>query len=230
MDQAASARDTARAFPTTDVLLAGGFVGGALFIVVSLAQALTRSGYEFSHHPLSLLSLGDMGWVQVANFALTGVLFVGCAVGMRRVLARDRGGTWGPRLVGLFGMSLIAGGLFLPDPAFGFPSGAPLGEPEQLSWHGIGHAIASPVGFVALVVSYFAFGRHFRRLGQGGWAVTGAVVGVAVLGLSMWPNIGADPAGRFVPLWLAMVLGFGWVSIVAIRLQRDPDEETTTTL
>jgi hypothetical protein len=46
----------------------------------------------------------------------------------------------------------------------------------------------------------------------------------------MWPNIGADPAGRFAPLWLAMVLGFGWVSIVAIRLQRDPDEETTTTL
>jgi hypothetical protein len=121
MDQAASPRDVAKVFRTTDLLLAGGFVGGALFIVVSLAQALTRSGYEFSHHPLSLLSLGDMGWVQITNFVLAGVLFTGSAVGMRRVLARDRGGTWGPRLVGLFGVSLIAGGLFLPDPALAFP-------------------------------------------------------------------------------------------------------------
>jgi hypothetical protein len=64
MEQAASPRDVAKVFRTTDLLLAGGFVGGALFIVVSLAQALTRSGYEFSHHPLSLLSLGDMGWFR----------------------------------------------------------------------------------------------------------------------------------------------------------------------
>jgi hypothetical protein len=89
-----------RRFPGPILLLAGGFVGGALFIVVSLAQALTPSGYEFSEHPLSLLSLGDLGWLQVSNFMLAGVLFLGFAAGMRRVLDRDRGGTWGPRLVG----------------------------------------------------------------------------------------------------------------------------------
>jgi hypothetical protein len=47
-----------------------------------------------------LLSLGDLGWIQIANFVVTGALFVACAVGLRRVLHPGRAGTWGPRLVG----------------------------------------------------------------------------------------------------------------------------------
>ena len=39
-----------------------------------------------SPHPLSLLSLGDLGWIQIANFVVTGLLVTACAIGMRRVL------------------------------------------------------------------------------------------------------------------------------------------------
>src|SRR6266511_22109 len=87
----------------TRALLAGGVVAGPLFIVVGLLQAYTRDGFDLRRHPLSLLSNGDLGWIQITTFVVTGLLFAGTAVGMRRVLHPGRGGTWGPLLVGAVG-------------------------------------------------------------------------------------------------------------------------------
>jgi hypothetical protein len=108
-------------------LLACGIVAGPLFLVVALVQAFTRDGFDLSRHPISLLSLGELGWFQIANFIVTGGLYVACAVGMRRVLRHGRGATWGPRLVGALGVGLIMGGVFVTDPGAGFPPGARLG-------------------------------------------------------------------------------------------------------
>jgi hypothetical protein len=200
----------------TTPLLACGAVAGPLIILVALMQAFTRPGFEPRRHPLSLLSLGDLGWIQIANFVVAGLLFVACAVGLRRVLRPGRGGTWGPLLIGVFGVSLVAGGVFVADPALGFPPGAPAGIPDQLSWHGLLHGFAPLIGFSALIASFFVFARRFAGLGQRGWAVASTVVGAVVLALSAWPNVNMD----FLPLWTAMVLGFGWVSLLAARLLR----------
>jgi Protein of unknown function (DUF998) len=54
---------------------------------------------------------------------------------MRRVMRSGPGGTWGPRLIGAYGVGLAAAGVFRPDPANGFPAGAPPGNPEHPSWH-----------------------------------------------------------------------------------------------
>ena len=67
-------------------MLACGVVAGPLFIVVGVLQMLTRDGFDPGRHPLSLLSLGDLGWIQIANFVIVGLLFIASAVGMRRVL------------------------------------------------------------------------------------------------------------------------------------------------
>lgn len=56
------------------------------------AQVLTRDGFDLSRHPLSELSLGDLGWVQIANFVPTGLLAISFALGARRVLYPGRGG------------------------------------------------------------------------------------------------------------------------------------------
>ena len=86
-------------------------------------QALTRDGFDPVRHPLSVLSLGELGWIQIANFVVTGLLYVACAVGMWRVLHPGRSGTWGPLLVGGFGIGLILAGIFTTDPGAGFPRG-----------------------------------------------------------------------------------------------------------
>jgi len=43
-------------------------------------------------------------------------------------------------LIGAYGLGLAAAGLFRPDPANGFPAGAPPGNPEHPSWHSTVHA------------------------------------------------------------------------------------------
>jgi hypothetical protein len=52
-------------------LLVCGVALGPLFYVVVVLQILTRTGFDIRRHPLSLLSLGDAGWIQIANFILT---------------------------------------------------------------------------------------------------------------------------------------------------------------
>lgn len=81
---------------TTDRLVAGGVVAGPLFLAVWAVQAFTREGFDPGRHPISLLALGGAGWVQIANFVLTGSLYVAAAVGLKRAGQ----GTWGPRLIG----------------------------------------------------------------------------------------------------------------------------------
>jgi hypothetical protein len=56
---------TRAATPTTSTrtLLACGVAAGPLFTGVSLLQVLARDGFDLGRHPLSLLSLGDAGWV-----------------------------------------------------------------------------------------------------------------------------------------------------------------------
>jgi Protein of unknown function (DUF998) len=167
----------------TRALLACGVVAGPLFLVVALLQALTRDGFDPGRHPLSLLSLGELGWIQITNFVVAGLLSVAFAVGMRRVLHPGRGGTWGPLLFGTYWVGLIGGGAFLADPGAGFPPGAPAGAPEQLSWHGILHDAAHVLAFLALIAACFVLARRFAALGSGagrptawrpGWPCSGS--------------------------------------------------------
>jgi Protein of unknown function (DUF998) len=209
---AAASADAADA--RTRLLLAGGAVAGPLFIVVAVIQALTRSGFEPSKHPLSLLSLGSAGWIQIANFVVAGLLFLASAVGIRRALSPGRASTWGPPLIGALGVALVAGGVFVADPGLGFPAGTPEGIPDEMSWHGIAHAAAPPLGFLALTVACFVLARRSFALGQRVWAVVSVAIGVAIQGLGVIPNVTLN----FLPLWAAMMLGFGWASVQVGRL------------
>jgi hypothetical protein len=200
----------------TRALLACGVVAGPLFVAVVLVQAFTRDGFDLGHHPVSLLSLGQLGWIQIINFVVTGVLYVACAVGMRRVLGSGRGGTWGPRLVAALGIGLIMAGVLVTDAGAGFPPGAPTGAPERFSWHAILHDVAHVLAFLSLIAACFVLARRFAVLGQLGWATYCVATGVALLGLMAWP----DQDTVTVQLAVAVVLGWAWMSVMAARLLR----------
>ncbi|HEX6685646.1 MAG TPA: DUF998 domain-containing protein [Candidatus Limnocylindrales bacterium] len=171
----------------TKALLACGAIAGPLFIATVIVQELTRAGFDPRRHPLSLLSLGDLGWIQITNFVVCGSLALASAFGLKRVLKGGKGGTWGPILIGSYGIGLIWGGVFVADPAFGYPLGTPDGQPETLSWHGILHGIAPAAASIALFAASFVFARRFTAAGQRGWAVYGiasAVVGWALTGIT----------------------------------------------
>jgi hypothetical protein len=52
----------------TQALLPGGMVAGPLYLFAGLLHAAFRPGVDISRHALRLLSNGDLGWIQVANF------------------------------------------------------------------------------------------------------------------------------------------------------------------
>ena len=190
-------------------LLACGAAAAPVFVVVVLAQGLSRAGFDFFKHPISLLSVGGPGWVQISNFIVTGLLFFAGAIGVRRRLGTGRAGTWGPRLLGAFGVALVAGGVFVADPALGFPPGTPEGLPDEFTWHGMLHAVAPVAGFLALSVACFVFARRAAGRQQRAWAAFCVFVGVAIQLLGAVPNVN----GNFLFLTSAMVLGFGWASV-----------------
>ena len=116
---------SAPARPAKRTLLAVATAAGPLFLGAGLLQGLTRDGFDFTRNALSQLSLGDLGWIQITAFMLTGALVIAGAVGMRQVLRDAPGGTWAPRLIGVFGVSFLLAGAFTADPAAGFPAGTP---------------------------------------------------------------------------------------------------------
>jgi len=93
--------------PATRYLIAGGAIGPLLFIIVLLIEGATRPGYSAWHNYGSSLSLGDQGWMEIANFLVCGLLTLCFAVGLRQVLHTGRGSVWGPILLGVFSVALI---------------------------------------------------------------------------------------------------------------------------
>ena len=153
---------------STRRLLACGLIAGPLFIALVLVQALTRPGFDLTRHPLSMLSLGDVGWIQVISFVATGLLAIAYSIGVRRALHPGRAATWGPLLIGGWGLGLVAAGVFAPDPAFGFPPGAPAGVPENPSLQGTIHQLAFFVSTLSITAACFVFVRRFASLESAG--------------------------------------------------------------
>jgi hypothetical protein len=180
-----------------------------------MIQAFTRDGFDLSRHPISLLSLGDLGWIQIANFVVTGALFVACSIGMRRVLRPGRSATWAPRLVGALGIALIVAGVFTTDPGAGFPPGAPAGAPEQISWHGMLHEVGFGLAFLGMIVGCLVFARRFAALKRRGWVAACVGTAAAALVLASWPDTGVS-----VRLVIASAILFGFVAATTARLMR----------
>src|SRR4029450_1830760 len=98
-------------------------MAGPMYVTVTMAQALTRDGFDLTQHRFSWLTAGDLGWIHQSNMVLVGVLTGLFAVGLGQVKRTGGGAVWGPRLLWLFGMAYIIGGLLTADPVPGFPPG-----------------------------------------------------------------------------------------------------------
>jgi len=203
----------------TRALLACGVAGGPFFYVLAIGQILTRPGFDIRRHAISLLSLGDLGWIQNINFVVTGALSIACAMGFRRALGGSRGGTWGPILIGTFGTGTLLAGVFHADPGLGFPPGAAAGMPTTVSWHAALHEVSFMVAMVAMIAASFVFSRRLASLGRRGWTVYCAASGIVCPLLVV--------AGMSTPNWVGVLIAcaagvmFGFVTVLAARLLRE---------
>jgi hypothetical protein len=208
----------------TRALLACGGIAGPLYILVGVIEMLIRPGFDLRRHSLSLLSNGEGGWIHIAMLVTTGLLTIAGAVGMRRVLRGEPGGTWGPVLVGLYGLGLIGAGVFVADPALGFPPGTPP-DANTISSHGLRHFVAGGSGFLGLIAACFVFARRFIAHKQLGWAAYSIATGVLFFAAFFGIAAGSQQGGATLTVVnlafsVAVVLGWAWVSTMAARVMQ----------
>lgn len=196
---------------TTRLLLIGGVVATPLFVVLWALQAFTREGFRPTFHPLSLLSLGEGGWVQIFNFVVTGLLIAGCGIGLGRTLTRGHLTRWTVALIALMGLGLVIAGVFVTDAGAGFPEGAPAGAPE-MSWHGALHQAGFLLTQLAFVGAAVVLAVRFGRRRQWGWMTATIAALVAAV---LVPALG-DPETLALRLVISAAIELGLVSAIAL--------------
>jgi len=203
-------------------LLTGGLLAGPIYILVGIAQILTREGFDITRHPLSMMSLGDLGWIQITNFILTGLLVIAGAIGLRRLAQGDQRLRRGALLLGIYGLGVLGGGIFVTDPALGFPPGTPDTYPQTMSWHGLLHFVFGQIGFLALIAASFVYARYFAKNNIRGWAIFSALTGGIFLFaiIATVATAGGDGSiWALLALYAAVVLAWIWLSALSYRMR-----------
>ena len=202
-------------------LIAGGAIGSLLLLIVMLVEGATRPGYDAWTMAGSSLSLSDQGWMQISNFIISGLLIFGFAFGLRFWLRGGRGATWGPILIAAVGVGLILAGIFVTDPALGYPPGTPPGPTVHTTLHGTLHwYLGGLVVFSTLPASCFVLARRFASDARWkGWALYSVISGILMLAFFVVFAI-ASTHGGLAGLWERISLGFGtvWMTLVALRI------------
>jgi hypothetical protein len=198
----------------TRLLLGQGVIVGPFYLAVGIGQGLVREGFDFGRHALSHLVNGPGGWVQIANFVLSGAMVIAAAVGIGRV-SKSRAASG---FLGAFGASMLVAAAFAPDPVDGFPPGTPAGVPASLSPPGIVHFAAGGVGFLCLAVACSALGIAMRRRGERGMMWLSLLSGVGVLAGFFGAML--LPAAGVAGIWFSVVVGWVWLALASLYLYR----------
>jgi len=216
----------------TKSLLGYGVIAGPFYVLAVAGQMVTRKGFDPTRHAASQLANGDLGWIQIATFLVTGAMTIAAAVGVRRAIGPGRLSAWASGLLGAYGAGLVAAGALRADPSDGFPPGTPPGMGE-VSWHGLAHFAVAGVGFACLVAACFVLGAWFARKGLASWTwfsrVTGVVFAVSFMALSS----GSGGATTILVFTAAVVLVWAWLTAVSVKLYASagsaPGSTSTTT-
>ena len=143
------------------------------------------------------------------------------AVGAGRVPRPGRGARWGPRLLGLYGAGLIAGGVFTADPPPGFPPGTST-ESVPVTWHGIMHVAALGGGYVVLIAASLVIAARFAAEGRRGWAwFSGAAVPMVFGAQLVIITTGIGSSTTNLTFLVPLVLTWALVTARAIPLSDD---------
>jgi len=178
-----------------------------------------RDGFDPTRHAASQLANGDLGWIQITTFLVTGAMTIAAAVGVRRALGPGRLSAWAAGLLGAYGACLVAAGIFRADPSDGFPPGTPPGMGE-VSWHGLAHFAVAGIGFAGLVAACFVLGTWFARNGMASWAWFSRITGVVFAGSFMALSSGSGRATTILAFTAAVVLVWAWLTAVSVKLYR----------
>lgn len=192
-------------------LVLAGITAGIGFVLVSTVETFTRPGFDLKRHAISMLSLGERGWIMVATFIGSGVLTLLCAIGLRYA-----GGSvelWGPLLIGFYGAGLVLAGIFPAPAGLGFPPGTPADLQPVMDTGAKLHSAGFMLAFGSLIVACFVFATGFWQASLPGWAILSMATGLAIPAF-----IASGVSNTIAPgiaFYVAAVLAWLWLGALA---------------
>jgi hypothetical protein len=203
-------------------LLSCGLAAGPVFVTAFLIQGAIREGYRPSRHPVSSLALGPRGWVQAANFAVTGTLILADGAGLWRAREPALSSRAVPALIGAAGAGLIGSAVFATDPVSGYPPGTP-DAPIAPSRTGVVHNLAAVPVFVGLPAAAFICAWQSARTRQRGFGLYSAATATAMLATAAMAGAGFNQSPRLVDRAglfqrASILTGFGWLTALSARV------------
>jgi hypothetical protein len=207
-------------------LLCCGVAAGPVFVAVLLLEGAVRDGYRPLRHPVSSLALGPRGWIQAANFATAGTLFLAGAAGLARA-GDPAASRAAPALIAAAGAGLIGAAVFTTGPVSGYPPGTSdaLTHPTRT---GMVHNLAAVPVFAGLPAAAHASGWRSWRAGEHRFGLYSAGTCVTMLTTMALAGTGFGQSPRVVNLGglfqrVSIITGFAWVVALSARaLRRTP--------
>ncbi len=209
--------------------IACGVVAAPIFVSAFTAIGVRRAGYDWRRHAVSSLGDGPEGWLQRANFVVTGGLHCFAARGLARSPRRTVGPRVVPALVFVSGVGLIGSGLFVTDPVAGFPPSSHdrdggCSAPARVAptREGKLHNLCAIPIFAGIPAAALAGAGSAARRQEYRWASYSA--GSAVVMVGTFVLFGAAFGGaRRLAGWggifqrISVATGFGWLSALSLR-------------
>ncbi|MGC5054195.1 DUF998 domain-containing protein [Micromonospora sp. DT48] len=184
-----------------------GAAGAVLFVLVFLIDGGSRKHYSSVRHPISALALGRRGWIQTTNFLVSGAAITVGAVGT----VADGPSVLLGGVLAVFGLGLVASGVFRMDPMLGYPPGAPPGIPEESS---VGHRVHDFAGAVVFLALPLAAAIATFTLPGTWWRTGSASVAVALfVGIGWFGRAWEETSPHLGLIQRAVVItGWAWLT------------------
>jgi hypothetical protein len=205
----------------TKMFLICGALAGPLFTIAWFVEGFLHANYDSMRHAVSSLSVGEFGWMQDANFILTGLLTLALALGVWSTLGSRSGSVWGPTLLVAAAIGFIGSGFFTTDPLNGYPPGTavlPI-PPTRSGWL---HLFFAALIF-GLPAAGFVLARHFDGLDEHQWSMYSRVSAIIFIILYLVTIAGflqadgvVDYAGLLQRVSLTIILL--WMTLLPIHL------------
>jgi hypothetical protein len=191
-------------YQLTRRLALAGMRGPALFVIVFLVLGFIKPGYDPVTRMVSEGSIGELGWIQIANFLAFGAAMLAFSLGLWLGFGDRLSGRIGSALIGIWGVGLLAAGAFVSDP-----------YPQIVTTHGALHLAAAVVGFNGLALACFFFAK---RLWSGRpFAIWSIATGVFIHIANPLANV-VTQHGLVQRILIIVVCT--WLTFLALRLWR----------
>jgi hypothetical membrane protein len=199
---------------STSRLALAGIVGPVLFTGLVILQGLLQPDYSPVALPISALAAWPLGWIQILNFLVFGVLMTAFGFAMHRGVRPSRCGVFGPALLVTNGIGIVIAGLFPWVMVDGVPTETPA------------HVAGAVTAFGSISLALPLVSRRMRL--DPAWrdlSTYTMVTGIAVLLLFIAMGSFAIDEGTPLHPWAGLIqrilclIWFAWLILVARRLR-----------